>query len=458
MKKVFLLQLDGVSGPVLDSALKENLMPFTQSLIGKGWVKRDFFCGLPSTTPASQFRLFYGLRDIVLGFRFFDKQKKKIIASEDPLSVSLLDQQAMKLTDKPLLSGGATICSIFTGNAKESISTSSLRNKRAVFPFLISYLVSPFRVILLCLKIVVFLLIEHNEHSTNPHSHHEGRVARVVHIMKRMGEELLVGEFALFYSLQMIKKGASVIYTDFAGYDEIAHSYGPNTKFARFYLSMLDEYAKRIYQGVVKSKFSYELVIFSDHGQVESIPYNELSGVTIHQAVSALYPKKDLTQDMCILGSGGWGLVYDLNSDTRLKIKELEARFPDFFKRVSTLKGIECAVGYDGNSPIILKDGKEYVLNKDNLGKLFPVFSKEDIDNIVFQFEQALTSRYTADAYLIGEIRKDNCVIFEKQYGAHGSFGGNQTKSFVLSKHIVLPDRIRDFVDIHDAVWNYVHQ
>src|SRR5688572_13214943 len=63
---LLLLQIDGCSREQLERALAAGRLPFLQRLLQReGYELRTFYPGLPSTTPAVQAELYYGVRSAV---------------------------------------------------------------------------------------------------------------------------------------------------------------------------------------------------------------------------------------------------------------------------------------------------------------------------------------------------------------------------------------------------------
>jgi hypothetical protein len=471
MNNVFLLQLDGVSGPVLDHALKENLMPFTASLLKKGWVKRDFFCGLPSTTPASQMSLLYGINDFIVGYRFLLKKEKMVFDPMHPESLFAMEEIASKRNAKSLTRDGATIITLFSGGAPSTISASGVHSKKTTLIRVVDFLSNPFRSLVFFIKILIFMIIEHKEYALDSRGHFIDRIQRLQHILRRMAEEITVGELGLYFSKQSVREKKPVIYVDFTGYDEIAHSYGPMSRFALYYLSILDLYIKRCFEAIHKSGVPYELMIFSDHGQVASVPYEKLTGKKLETSIQELYPQKRIfqgsadplysdiqTHDLVIMSSGGFGLVYDIATDTQLSKDEMEKRYPDFFSKVSGLTGVECVVGRENGKVIAVRKGKKIELRPDSVLQAFPLIDDKISAIIALQFEKLTKSPWGADAYIVGEIGADSCVGFELQLGAHGSLGGNQTASFCISHNVSFEEeKITDFAGIYKVLHNYIY-
>ncbi|HEY8903359.1 MAG TPA: hypothetical protein VIM48_06610, partial [Chthoniobacterales bacterium] len=73
---LLLIQIDGLARSQLETAIAAGRMPFLQSLLRReGYGLRTFYSGLPSTTPAVQAELHYGVRAGVPAFSFVDRSR-----------------------------------------------------------------------------------------------------------------------------------------------------------------------------------------------------------------------------------------------------------------------------------------------------------------------------------------------------------------------------------------------
>lgn len=469
MNNIFLLQLDGVSGPTLDYAFDHDFMPYTKSLLTRGWKKRNFFCGLPSTTPASQVGLLYGVNNLVPGFWFFSKREKKIITPFFPATLSYVEEEAGN-RHPSLIAGGVSIFTLFTGGADISISMSGISRSRKNIREALGFFLNPIRVFSFAAKICMFLIIEHNEHKTQ-RGGHTSPFIRMFHIVKRMAEEITDGELALYFSKKMIRDKRPAIYVDFTGYDEIAHLFGPRSRFSLYYLSLLDLYIKGCMNAIEKSRVPYECVILSDHGQTDSVSYESEAGESFVNTLRSMYPtcaisykKTDLDQanvvndDLVIMDTGNMVLVYDQRKNDKLSVEAFEKTYPDFFRRISQLPAVECVVGRTASGGgVVYTQGKTYEL--DTLPpEALPEVTGETRAQVTAHLQVLLDAPDGADAYILGKITKDHVVSLTDTPGVHGGIGGEQADAFVISRNVDLGDKpIHDISDLYAPIWRYAH-
>ena len=73
---LLLIQIDGLPRRQLESAMAAGRMPFLRRLRDNGrYPLHTFYSGLPSTTPAVQGELYYGIRTGVPAFSFLDRER-----------------------------------------------------------------------------------------------------------------------------------------------------------------------------------------------------------------------------------------------------------------------------------------------------------------------------------------------------------------------------------------------
>src|SRR4051812_49307149 len=75
---VLLIQIDGLGRGQLEKAMARGRMPFLKRLLKRGHQLHTFYPGLPSSTPAVQAELYYGVRSAVPAFSFLDRRADAI--------------------------------------------------------------------------------------------------------------------------------------------------------------------------------------------------------------------------------------------------------------------------------------------------------------------------------------------------------------------------------------------
>jgi uncharacterized membrane protein YvlD (DUF360 family) len=294
LRGLLLLQIDGVSLPVLRQALNRGRMPTVTGMLAKGGHRLfGWHCGVPSNTPAVQAGLFYGDRHNVPGYRWFDREAQRLRVVSDPEDLRLLEARVAAAGLEPLLTGGSCINTFMSGGAAKRLMTvSALKEKpsqrregeQADFNL---FFLSPNAYT----KAVLASLWDYAAGLVMSLA---GLVAkdrpRLKFNIKRLAQRTLANAFLRdlsFYWMKMdMVRGVPVIYSNFVGYDDIAHYAGPEAFDAMQSLAAFDRRLRTLMRRANRqSPIRYEIVLFSDHGQTPSIPFRLLYGQTLERMV-----------------------------------------------------------------------------------------------------------------------------------------------------------------------------
>lgn len=303
---LILIQIDGLARFHLKQALKMGKMPFLKKLLTeKRYRIHRLYAGVPSTTPAVQGELFYGIRSIVPAFSFRDRESKKIVRMYEPAAAVKVEKQLRRRGDG-LLKGGSSYADIFSGGSRHySFCTVSFgkdrvfRNVRpAKLPATVtnylktiikSLVLMGFETILAALDFLRGILTGKNFFK------------ELKFIASRIAVTILLRDLAKSSALLDIKNGVPVIHLNFLGYDEHAHRRGPSSRFAYRTLKGIDAAVKEIGSAVRRSKRTeYDVWLYSDHGQEDTTSYYFENGKSLQAAVSGILtdnPAKPLHED-----------------------------------------------------------------------------------------------------------------------------------------------------------------
>ncbi|MES2695712.1 MAG: endonuclease/exonuclease/phosphatase family protein [Verrucomicrobiota bacterium] len=272
---VLLIQIDGFSRAQLERALAANRMPFLKRLINReGYEMRTFYPGIPSTTPAVQAELYYGVKSAVPAFSFFDRVLKKVGRMWDP---EWAKGREAKYAEKAegLLRGGSSWSNIYTGGAGQHEShfcaasiglgdmwrTKKIRN---IFVFIVLHLTAAVRIAGLLVVEFFVALVD---------------MLKAVVSGRRLYKEFLLMVSRVFVGVGLrelltisgqidVTRGLPIVHINFVGYDEEAHMRGPGSRLAHYGLRGIDRAIKQITRAAWRSaRRDYAVWIFSDHGQ-----------------------------------------------------------------------------------------------------------------------------------------------------------------------------------------------
>src|SRR5213594_927445 len=120
-RRVLIVQIDGLSRSVLTQALTDGTAPFLARLVRqRGWRLTPMSVGLPTSTPAFQMSVMYGVRPDIPGFHYHDKRRRSDVyfpRGHDALRVEAAQAQGRR----GILEGGSAYGCVFTGGAVNNL-------------------------------------------------------------------------------------------------------------------------------------------------------------------------------------------------------------------------------------------------------------------------------------------------------------------------------------------------
>lgn len=343
-----LIQIDGFSKSTLETALNRNEMPFLKHLIeNEKYRLHSYYSGLPSTTPSIQGELFYGVKQCVPSFFFYDKETKKVFRMFDGEAAREIEKRLEKM-GPGLLAGGGSYSNVFTGGAQEAhFCAGSLGwhhiwkdvNFINFFLLLLTHFLAVIRMALLTFLETVLAVIDFIYGVFKK----EDLIVEFKFIPLRVLICILLRELITLGATIDVARGLPVIHLNFLGYDEQAHRRGPGSRTAHWALRGIDAAISRIcFAANNSSRRHYDVWIYSDHGQEPTIPYIGYHGKSVEEAVEEafhrLFGSKELSkkekalklkkerergvQLQRIRYLGKWLNIWDFGSETRAVEKE----------------------------------------------------------------------------------------------------------------------------------------
>ncbi len=292
---LLILQIDGLSWRALLRAVRRGRMPALSAMMGLGSHRLyRWRSGLPSNTPAVQSGLFYGDRSPVPGYRWYDRRRDRIMVASRPHDLLELERE-LASRHEGLLQGGSVVNSLLAGGAaKRLVTLATMRRKSDRQPgeqadFNLFWL-SPYAYTTAMLATLwdfatalVWGLLSRFH-----------RRKRLIRRTLRMAATRAVGnallrEAAFFWLEQDISRGMPVIYSNFVGYDEVAHQAGPESAEALATLTAFDRKLQRLRRLIRRdAPIPYDILLMSDHGQSASVPFRSLYGRSLEDLVTEL--------------------------------------------------------------------------------------------------------------------------------------------------------------------------
>ncbi len=295
---LLLIQIDGLSRVEFERALEKGRMPFTKKLWQReGYRLHDFYSGLPSTTPAVQGELFFGVRSAVPAFAFRDHETGELVRMFHPEPAKKV-QTRLSEANSGTLSEGSAYCDIYSGGANESQYCAVDAGLSAIWQA-----VNPWRLLSVVvwhsaalLRVIALILIEIIVALADViHGTLRGRdlFRELKFILSRVAVAITLRELATNGAMIDAARGVPIIHVNLLGYDEHSHQRGPSSLFAHWVLKGVDRAIKQMWLAARRSsRRDYDIWIYSDHGQEKCRSYMEVTGKTIQAAVEEVLHKQ----------------------------------------------------------------------------------------------------------------------------------------------------------------------
>ena len=227
-----IIQIDGLAHPILAGRIRAGSVNTLASWIREGTHKLSRWEAiLPSMTSASQAGILHGNNDGIPAFRWYERDRKHLMASSNPADATLIVSRVSN--GQGLLSNnGASICNLVTGDATRSYLTTAaikaegggIGDSQAFTSFFFSpsgYLRS-FTLFLGELFKEMYQARRTRRAGIQPQMHRGLKYAGM-----RAASNVLLRDVNTSLIIDEMYRGTNVIYADFTDYDELAHHCGP---------------------------------------------------------------------------------------------------------------------------------------------------------------------------------------------------------------------------------------
>jgi endonuclease/exonuclease/phosphatase family metal-dependent hydrolase len=503
---LIILQIDGLSRKQLDAAMAAGRMPFLRRLMQRGHFNElSFYSGLPSTTPAVQAEVMFGVRTAVPAFQFLDRKSGRTCLMYEVECAKAVGG-ALAAEHQPLLEGGRSYSNIYAAGAEEArlcAETMDLKTLRQmatpwkIFVAMGLYFFTILRVAFLA--VIEFGLAVADMLVGLAGSQHWR--AELHSIPSRVGVSIIMREWLRIVVKLAIEEGAPIVYANFLGYDEQAHRRGPGSSYAHWVLKGIDDVIHDIFKSARKSDVrDYEVVVFSDHGQEHTRIYDTERGSTIQEAATRAFTAGPLA-DHPIKGLDNYsrrGPETDERARRLLRLKRGQTPPTQATEEELAKDVIVTALGPLGHiySPIKLTDddkqqyaralvrqeqvplviycdeqGEVHAINQRGAWKVSTdaalVFGPEHpfLEEAATDLMRLCAHPNSGDLIVSGWSVEQRPLTFVHENGAHGSIGSEETRGFALLPHALhvrqrRPGEGKNFIrgeDLYRAVWQFVH-
>ena len=474
---LIMIQIDGLSRTQLEKAVREGNMPFLARLIRrKHFTLENFYSGVPSTTPAVQGEIFYGVKAVVPSFQFLRRDQGKILRMFEAEAAAEIEQELLEKCPEPLLKDGHSYSNIYRAGASRSRYCSQdlapdelLRQLHPFKTLILSLVYAPriLRMIGLALLEGALALVD----AVKGLYEREDFFREMAFVPARVVVCIALREMIRFRVLLDIERGGQTIHANFLGYDEQSHRRGPSSDFAHWTLKGIDRAIRDVYRAASHSTYrDYELMIYSDHGQEATEPYERRHGRGLHAALADIFARGPLdgtpvwmrkmpellgnTLDRCrnLMGLKSGHQSSDGTPDPAKEIvvtamgpvghiylprKPADADMADYARAMVSHAGIPLVMWRNPEGNVIAMNSRGLwvmpAARAEVLGEKHPF-----LDEAADDFTRLCHHRDAGDFVISGWDPKGKPLSFPMENGAHCGPGFEETRGFLL-----VPDRIR---------------
>ena len=481
---LLMVQLDGLSLPVLREQMRAGRMPGLDRLVRHGEAKIDpWYALLPPVTPVSQAGILHGNNDEMPGFRWFEKRSKTLIVANTPDGASEIERR--RSNGRGLLADdGASIGNLVTGDAARTYLTMATIEDdlpsvddpkvRGVFVRQVNYI----RLLVLTLGEVAKEWYQRERQRSRGI---EPRIHRDLHYaLERALTNVALRNLTTALVIQEMFDEAPAIYVDYTGYDALAHHVGPERDEAVDALDGLDRTLGTLRRVARETHRPYKMVVLSDHGQCLGTPFSELYGELledvakkligdtterptlrdaweyhgtsgmilgeigrgpgVRSAVARRASRRRIaragdgeTGELVACASGNLALLYLTCSDDRVAREEIDRRYPDLIPGLLAHPGVGLIMVHsDRFGPVALgRHGEQHLASGRIVGSdPVAVYGPRAADGL----HRLDAFSNTGDLIVIGpyDPATGEVVSYEDLVGSHGGLGGWQGEPFVL--------------------------
>ncbi|MBF0254023.1 MAG: endonuclease/exonuclease/phosphatase family protein [Candidatus Omnitrophica bacterium] len=439
---LLMIQIDGLGHDRLMRALREGRMPFLKKLIAsEGFSLNRMYSGLPSSTPAVQAAIFYGVDQAVPAFSFRDHHTGRMFVMNDPDSAACIEAR-LKERHRGLLEEGSAYTDIFTGGAREShwcvssMGWSALRVLGKPWHVFWTVVFNAGMIVRILWAVAIETALSVMDFFRGVLSG-QNLLEELKFIFLRVAASAFLKEFVAGRASVDIERGLRVVHVNFFGYDEQAHHRGPDSRLALWALRGIDDAVRRLWQAAhCAGVREYGFWVYSDHGQEEVVSLADTNGRSVSQSVcevvSAVTGHPAAECDVAAIGPLGFVYIKGGASPQHLK---------SIAEELIVKVGIPLvAVSLDNAARVWTARG-QFVLPRDRK-EVFGA-SHPYLEEVCRDFMRLLQHPDKGDLLIGGWVWGVKPVGFQKEHGTHGGPGPGETMGFALLPRDVRPEKRR---------------
>jgi putative membrane protein len=504
---IVFLEIDGLSQAVFEKAIHDGYMPYVKKWLDSGSHKIvGWETDLSCQTGASQPGILHGNNFNIPAFRWYEKDKRKLLTSEKPRDVAEVERRISN--GKGLLvNNGASRANMYSGDATESILTVSTigATKRNTMEYFLFY-ANPYMAARTFGLFLSHFVTEVLEGWLQMALNERPRVYRAGFFpFQRATTTAILRELGIFSLIGDMLRGLPSMYATFVGYDEVAHHSGVARKDSLRVLAGLDKTFEWLELVSVHAARPYKFVILSDHGQSNGSTFLQRTGTTLEQAVKDLSKldtispasqdetwlrinalltdvsrqgtttgklvnravknkthdgtvmlgprtkqmsiEKDLEAEernkAIVLASGNLGLIYFTAWKDRMTLEQINQAFPNLIPGLLKYRWVGFVLVHsETQGGLIFGSKGVYHLDKNTFEGENPLANFGANAALHLKREDSFSNAPDILINSFYDTKMDEVAAFEELVGSHGGLGGNQSKAILVHPSELKPEPI----------------
>jgi hypothetical protein len=477
-------------------------MPFLKQLLRRhGYRMEPMTVGLPTSTPAFQMAVMYGVRPDIPGFHYYDRERQSDIHFPRRGHAAMVEAK-QAAGRRGILGGGSAYGCVFTGGAGNNLFTFASLTRpsgrgllAALSPFVVIgwvFCKSLIRTMLELVKLVPRL-------AAQPVKGYSRRWFTI-----KIGISVWVREFFTMAVCRDLYAGVPAVYVNYLDYDEAGHAFGPRSRAALVSLRRVDRAIRQLWRVARRvPEHRYDLYILSDHGQASCKSYRDLTGgqrlerwifeqLLNHvpdAKMSGPGPQLGLTHGLRVRRQGATGLfqhflnyinedfvrrsdpeaheqdgirviaagpnafLYVIGVTAPLDADALEQRFPGLAEKLSQSPGIGFVLARSNDGPICFWQGKRCRFCESGPS---PFASRADAALVIQGVVDLMKMPSAGDLVIYGIDAAQGHVSFIPELGTHAGPSPEEMHTFIVwPAKVTLPSPINHPVQLYDHFIRY---
>ena len=483
-RRLLIVQIDGLAHAVLQRALDEGRMPFLRRLLEHGGYRlHPMSVGLPTSTPAFQMAVMYGVAPDIPGFHYHDKRRRSDVYF--PRAGDAAHVEASQAAGRRgIVTGGSTYGCVFTGGASNSLLTFAML-KRPSAPGLLRALSAVVVLAWVVAKSAAISSVQIGRALLAFIADPVGAPRGWKLLAFKVGVSVWIRQLFTLSAARDLYAGTPAVYVNYLDYDIFAHAWGPRHRRALRALRSVDRSLHVLWRVARRvPEHRYDIYLLADHGQAHCTPYDRLTGgrrlerllfedfldpAGAHEvapgrpegrrlasgikAVRAgrvpgvvqrfvnylehdfpwlLGEVKEARQKggVRVIAAGPNAFVYLLDDPAPLDLERVEQRFPGLAESISRSRGMGLVLARSADGPVCYWRGKRYGLADLGSG---PFAGRADLDLVVAGIRDLMAMPSAGDLVLYGLEAPEGHVSFIAEIGAHAGPTEDEMQTFIVT-------------------------